>query len=80
MRMDREFKKVDDRWIEFGADWFKWSEFDKLDGSYKAVRTKFEMHIKERAKFYGWTDANGGVTGNFSGKEGDLDITDSVIR
>ena len=72
--------KQDERWVDFAEKLFQQSEFDKLDGSAKAVRNKFEMHIKERAKFHGWTSSNGGVTGNLSGSEGDLDAVDSAIR
>jgi hypothetical protein len=36
--------------------------------------------MQDRAKHHGWMDANGGITGNLSNHEGDLDPVDEAIK
>ena len=72
--------KKDERWQIFATEVFKQPEFHEMEGSFRSIREQFEGIIKERAKFHGWTDANGGVTGNLSNHSGDLDAIDKAVK
>jgi len=46
----------------------------------RALKDQFKTIVDERCAHHGWTDKNGGVTGNLSGHAGDLDELDKNVR
>ena len=81
LKFPGEKLKWEDRWQQFAEELFKQPEFLGLEGSYRAVKDQFNLILKERARFHGWQDANGGVTGNISTKDGhQLDELDQNVK
>ena len=72
--------KQEERWEKFTSTLFNQPEFDGYEGSCKSVKHQFMTVRDERAKFHGWLDENGGVTGNLSNHEGELDELDTNIK
>jgi hypothetical protein len=74
-------KGVTAAWENFTELLFKQPEFSRYElVSAKTLRKQYDKYIEKRAQFHGWTDKNGGVTGNLSNHAGDLDVIDSNIR
>jgi hypothetical protein len=69
-----------DIWDSFSELLFKQPEFHGLEGSSNSIREKYKEVLKERARHQGWMDANGGITGNLSGHEGDLSEVDGMVK
>ena len=69
-----------DIWESFSELLFRQPEFHGLEGSSNSIREKIKEVLNERARHHGWKDANGGITGNLSGHEGDLSEMDSMVK
>ena len=54
--------------------------FETVPVSGRNLKDQYKPILSDRASHHGWTDKNGGVTGNLSGHEGDLDELDRNIR
>ena len=79
-RYSKDFMRSEERWELFVEELFRQPEFAGITGSVRAVKTMFDQTIRERARFHGWLDINGGVTGNLSNEEGDLSGIDVEIK
>jgi len=81
LKLPGEKLKADERWRVFTEELFQQPEFQGIEGSFRAVKDQFNMVLKERARFHGWLDANGGLTGNLSAKDGhQLDELDQNVK
>jgi hypothetical protein len=69
-----------DIWEAFSEVLLKQPEFAGLEGSAHSICSQFKDTLDKRASHHGWTDANGGITGNLSGHEGDLDDLDRNVK
>jgi hypothetical protein len=69
-----------DIWESFSDLLFKQPEFHGLEGSANSIYSQFQETLAKRARHHGWKDENGGVTGNLSGHEGDLDDLDTNVK
>ena len=72
--------KIGDRWNNFLQLLFKQPEFHGLFGSVKCIRDQYDKILNNRSAHHGWKDENGGVTGNLSDHQGDLDPIDECVK
>ena len=80
MHMKKNKKGTPDIWESFAELLFKQPEFAGLEGSAHSIQEQFRLTLQARSQHHGWTDANGGITGNLSGHEGDLDELDKMVK
>ena len=73
-------KGTPDIWEEFSELLFKQPEFMGLEGSVHSIQEQYRVTLRARSQHHGWTDANGGITGNLSGHEGQLDELDRMAK
>jgi hypothetical protein len=78
IHLKKNQKGTPDIWETFSILLFKQPEFVGLEGSANSIYNTETLN--KRARHHGWKDENGGVTGNLSGYEGDLDELNANVR
>ena len=80
LHLKKNAKGAPDIWEKFSELLFKQPEYVGLEGSANSIQSQYRETLQKRARHHGWMDENGGVTGNLSGQEGDLDDLDGMVK